>query len=117
MDKIDDNEEIFYETLNKEVSITRLCSMIFSIPSVNVVNAPFNLKIVSPSVVYLTQVFEISPQGKAIITLFIIPLKCGQIPLPHISLIWERNNTPIVEVGSSLSPKFVYVQPIGININ
>jgi len=139
--------------VNRNVSRSRVCSMMFSIPEVQVIDAPFSVEIDSPTMGDLgqpldvritvhnklwslermqlvvemcddfvitggtSQILEIAPADRTEIGLSLVPLECGQIPLPHVVLTWERSKTTILEFGTYSIPRHVFVRPVGCGSN
>eukprot|EP00596_Hydrurales_sp_CCMP1899_P003570 CAMPEP_0119040906 /NCGR_PEP_ID=MMETSP1177-20130426/10972_1 /TAXON_ID=2985 /ORGANISM="Ochromonas sp, Strain CCMP1899" /LENGTH=811 /DNA_ID=CAMNT_0007006435 /DNA_START=2524 /DNA_END=4959 /DNA_ORIENTATION=+ len=54
---------------------------------------------------------DVSPKGTCMIALCMVPLSTGFLPLPRICVTWERNNANIVEIGSKLNPKCIFIRP------
>ena len=56
----------------------------------------------------------IPPKSSSKLQFSIVPLQHGQLRLPKITLIWERHNINVMEIGGSSSAKAIYVRPKGV---
>jgi len=56
----------------------------------------------------------LSPKSSSKIQFSIVPLQHGQLRLPKITLVWERHNLNVMEIGGSGSAKAIYVRPKGV---
>jgi hypothetical protein len=55
---------------------------------------------------------QVAPSESARLSWSLVPLECGQLPLPHVSITWERNSASIVEFGTHTIPRQLFVRPV-----